>query len=216
MASLICVDNLLRVSSPSHFLAFSCVSKPWYKAKECVYRGQLHECLHHFVPVRAVHSFCCLDLSLSCALASKVMHSLREISEAIHDFTVEYMLTSIAVLWMAHSVHHNIKVSIRNLQVINLCPSQWWVLVLTFPPEDVALKGGGKTETSSLLLGLLLCDKSLSNHYRACVCQQDTVMGHLGAHLHIIFLINEVAVNSRVVGHFTAMKWSTDYRWRLK
>ena len=41
-------------------------------------------------------------------------------------------------------------------------------------------------------------------------------MGHMGVHLCIIFLINEVAVNSKVVGHFTAMKWSIGCRQRLK
>jgi len=69
----------------------------------------------------------------------------------------------------------------------------------------MALKGGGRPEPSRLFLGLLLCGKSLSNHYEACV---DTVMGHRSIHLHIIILVNEVAVNSRLVCHFAAMKWS--------
>lgn len=34
--------------------------------------------------------------------------------------------------------------------------------------------------------------------------------------LCIIFLLNDVALNSRVVGRFTAMKWSTGCRQRLK
>ena len=71
----------------------------------------------------------------------------------------------------------------------------------------MALEGGARPDPSSLLLELLLlCGKSLSNQYEACMCQQDTVMGRRGVHLRVAFLINEVAVNSRVVEHFTAMK----------
>ena len=38
----------------------------------------------------------------------------------------------------------------------------------------------------------------------------------MGVHLRIVFLINEVAVSSKVVGDFTAMKWSIGCRQRLK
>ena len=88
------------------------------------YRGQLRECLHHFVPVRVVYSFCCPNLSLLRVLASKVMHSLREVTEAIHDFAVEHMLTSIVVSQVAHLVHHNVKACIGNLEAVILCRSQ--------------------------------------------------------------------------------------------
>lgn len=70
----------------------------WYRMRGCVYGGQLHECLHHFVPVRAVHSFLCPDLLFLCVFASKVMHSPREIGGAIHACKVEHVLTSIAPL----------------------------------------------------------------------------------------------------------------------
>lgn len=76
----------------------SAMFQKWYRTKECVYRGQLHECLHHFVPLRAVHSFSCPDVSFLRVFASKVMHSLREITEAIHGCKAEHMLTSIALL----------------------------------------------------------------------------------------------------------------------
>lgn len=67
----------------------------------------------------------------------------------------------------AHLVHQHIKACVRNLQVIILCCCQWWVLALPFPIEDV---GGERPERSCLLLGLLLCARSLSNHYEAWVC----------------------------------------------
>lgn len=76
---------------------------------------QLHECLHHFVPVRAVHSFLCPDLLFLCVFASKVMHSPREIGGAIHACKVEHVLTSIAPLQMAHLVHRNIRACTGNL-----------------------------------------------------------------------------------------------------
>lgn len=61
-----------------------------------MFRDQLHEYLYHFAPTRTLHSFCCADLSFLHVLASKVMHSLREITATIHSFRVEHMLTSVA------------------------------------------------------------------------------------------------------------------------
>lgn len=122
VVSLICVDNLLRVSFTLLFPGLQLCSNTMIQGKRV--RGQLHECLRHFVPVRAVCSFCCPDLSFSHVLASTVLHSLSEITETIHDFKVKHMLTSIAVSWMAHLVHHNIKACIENLQVVILCLTQ--------------------------------------------------------------------------------------------
>lgn len=70
----------------------------------------------------------------------------------------------------------------------------------------------GHTESASLLMGLQLRGRGLPNPYKARVCQQDPAMGPMGVPLHVIVLISEVAVGSRAVGCFAAVKLSMGCR----